>query len=178
MDNKCKFTNQKRKIPNETNTNVKSNKKSKKIKYVFDMIYERSTAVKCINTYDNDFIDIDNTDDDINDKLKSALIEIVEQQLFDNKNKNKDDNEKLFGFYDIGDNVKVSYCPCSQKYIDYYDEQSFTGRIIFIDSKNDNMFFSVNDSVTSEKITIKSLEREGCHFMGMTRGYDYSIEHI
>jgi len=75
--------------------------------------------------------------------------------------------------YMIGDIVKVSYIPCSQKYLDYYDNQSFTGTIIFIDADKENAFFLIEGSNE-----IKSLKRNDCHFLGTTPGYDYIIEPV
>lgn len=157
-----------------TNDNL-SNESEIKPNYVFDILYDESTAKECIKQYKDSF-DLPELSDDVQEKLKSTLIRVTKQKLWTSQQQLSDQNELIsLSLCKIGDMVKVSYHPCSQKYIDYYESQSFTGRIIFIDCNKDNAFFLIDDKNT---IIIKSLEREGCHFMGMTRGYDYLIESI
>jgi hypothetical protein len=83
--------------------------------------------------------------------------------------------------YDVceGDYVSVKYFPDSQKYSEYYDNHNFNGTIIHIDNDNDNMILFYEDYDCKSKdhvIYIKTLEREGCHYLGMSRGYDILIE--
>ena len=73
----------------------------------------------------------------------------------------------------IGDVVNITYIPQSQKYIEYYEQENFCGKIIFIDAENDNMFLLANINGID---TVKSLERESCHYLGMARGYSFSIK--
>lgn len=141
----------------------------------FDLLYDFSTASACINQYDD--LTLENClDDEINPdrKLRAILKRVVEKRLWRDVHSKKslmccDKN------YYIGDIVKVTYTPESQKYIDYYQEQSFLGRIIFIDDKCENAFFIVINSDTKNTV-VKSLEREGCHYFGMSPGYSYFIE--
>jgi hypothetical protein len=150
--------------------------------YNFDIIYNHATASALINKYDN--LDLEQhieDEENIDRKLRAVLKRVVEQDLWKlyckppydshkyNKNYINCFDEKFF----IGDIVKVSYIPESQKYIDYYQEQAFVGRIIFVDNENDNAFFVTMDE--PHTITIKSLLREGCHYFGMTLGYSYHI---
>jgi len=162
-----------------------SNKKQKLINYVFDIIYEESTAKKCIDQYTDDFeleLKLSSTDT-LYENLKATLIRIISQELWLNQDSDANNEKKIrtpfiSGWnktFKLGDIVKISYHPFSQRYIGYYYDQSFIGRIIFIDSDKDNAFFLVD---TNKGFTIKSLEREGCHFMGMSRGYDYNIEDV
>lgn len=145
--------------------------------YTFDLIYNNSTATACINQYDDLELEIF-MDDEINvdRKLQAVLKRVIERELW----RDSDAKKSLSSFdkdYKIGDIVNVTYTPESQKYIEYYQEQAFTGRIIFIDDKNDNAFLM---SINNEKnhVIVKSLTREGCHYLGMTPGYSYFIEYI
>jgi len=72
----------------------------------------------------------------------------------------------------VGDLVTVSYSPLSQRYTEYYDEQTFKGYIFFVDNENDTMFLF---NILSDGIATHSLERDGCHYMGMSRGYTHYI---
>jgi hypothetical protein len=156
--------NKKRKI-------FKSDRAPKKLNYIFDVLYDVSTAKMCIDQYDD--LELSNSTN-VYENLKDTLIRVVEQKLW-NMRTNSSTIKCWDNTYKIGDIVNVTYLPYSQRYMEYYDLQSFTGRIIFIDSIKDNAFFLI-DNPCNNNITIKSLEREGCHFMGMSRGYDYIIE--
>ena len=139
-------------------------------KYKFDLIYEECTAKKCIKQYDD--LELPNhIHNNLHKQLKNTLTRVVENKLW-----NQDNNSFTHwdNTYRIGDVVIITYFPFSQKYIDYYNEQSFTGRIIFIDNDKSNVFFLINED--SNDIGFKSLQREGCHYMGMTQGYNYNIE--
>lgn len=80
-------------------------------------------------------------------------------------------NIVLHNTKNIGKKVKVSYMPASQKYIEYYDSQSFEG-IIFFDDPLESNFFMINNN------NIQSFKREGSHFFGMTDCYDGFIEYL
>lgn len=74
--------------------------------------------------------------------------------------------------YAVGDLITISYSPSSQRYIDYYDAQTFQGYIFFVDRMTDNMFLF---NRVGNKIITHSMEREGCHYLGMDRGYTTHI---
>jgi len=74
--------------------------------------------------------------------------------------------------YAVGDLVTVCYSPLSQRYTEYYDEQTFKGYIFFVDNHNDTMFLF---NIMPDGLATHSLERDGCHYMGMSRGYTYYI---
>lgn len=143
--------------------------------YIFDLIYNSATASAFINQYDDLNLERKLMDEiDVDQKLQAIMKRVIEQELWKNRH---DTKIKYFdNTYRIGDIVRVTYFPESQKYIEYYEDQSFTGRIIFID--NTNVFFVVVDEFDKNNITVKSLEREGCHYFGMTPGYSYIIEQI
>lgn len=73
----------------------------------------------------------------------------------------------------INDVIHVKYIPCSQKYIDYYDQQDIKGRVVYIDKENDDAILyhdiSVFDVDTNEKTIhtyIMSIKRQGCGYYG------------
>lgn len=76
----------------------------------------------------------------------------------------------------LGDTVNVSYIPASQRYIDHYEELSFTGTIFFVDNEHDNMFLFFENE--DNEIEVRSLEVEWCSYYGTSRGYDYFIDSI
>jgi len=77
--------------------------------------------------------------------------------------------------YVVGELISVSYSPSSQRHIEYYDEQAFTGYIFFADTPNDTMFLF---NRSADMILSHSLEREGCHYFGMCRSYTTHIHRI
>ena len=83
------------------------------------------------------------------------------------------DNKKFTRLNDvkIGDHVKITYMPYSQRYIDHYNDETITGVVIFIDHANDDMLLLSND----DGFVFSSMERLGCSYYGTTRGYDYTI---
>ena len=73
----------------------------------------------------------------------------------------------------IGDIIKVSYLPYSQKYIEQYNEQ--IGRIFFVDYESNNALLYVDkfDEFTNTYTRlISSVEKNYCSYLGDTRGYD------
>ena len=78
----------------------------------------------------------------------------------------------------VGDIIDVDYTPLSQRYIEHYDDQKITkGLVLFIDNETDNAIILDETRLSNNIIinTVKSLAREGCHFLGMSRCYTYSI---
>jgi hypothetical protein len=96
---------------------------------------------------------------------------LITKVITDNKwTELKNNNE--FKNYIYGSTLNITYSPASQRYIDYYDTQSFNGTLFYGDYESDNaLLFYTNNNI----IYIKSIERDGCHYMGMTRGYEYFI---
>lgn len=108
--------------------------------------------------------------------LHIIIKKVIQGQIW--KNIKPDDKENYYFNNNIklGDIVKISYCPNSQKYITFYDNLSVEGIIFFVDTKNDNMLLYFESP--NGYINIRSLEVEGCHYFGMTRGYNYNINLI
>ena len=73
----------------------------------------------------------------------------------------------------IGDKIKVSYLPYSQKYIDYY--QTIYGKIFYLDIENNNGLVYRDEN---NKKIISSIEKEYCSYFGDTPGYCIYIEKI
>lgn len=157
------------------------------IDYVFNIMYEDKMAQRCIDFYaplckNLQQCEKKTTNEDpeletiLHDKLTMVLRKVVEDKLWDSIIVIDDPKEKQS--HVLGDVVKVSYCPASQRYISHYEERGFTGRILFIDHESDNMFFLQIDDSTEKPIEIRSLETDGCHFFGMCRSYDYFIEKV
>ena len=91
---------------------------------------------------------------------------------------NTDNNYLTLNDIHVGDIISVNYTPSSQRYIEYYDDLNITkGIVLFIDIENDNAIILIETKRrnSSNTWTIKSLTREGCHFFGMSRCYEYSI---
>lgn len=115
--------------------------------------------------------------EDVN-KIFRAFIGINSKT--DAKTENKIFNGCLSSI-NINDKINISYFPYSQKYIDYYDEQRVSGTVIFIDEQTDNLFLmsiNVDDATHAKEYVFKSLERDGCSYLGTSRGYDYCISQI
>jgi len=75
----------------------------------------------------------------------------------------------------IGHEVCVRYMPMSQKYIDYYDEQNICGKVIFIDTENDDALLILDTDDEHRTRKIMSINREYCSYYGISRGYNVSI---
>lgn len=157
-----------------------------------DIICDISTLVKFCKFYN---LQIEESDISL-DNIDNIFTQYIETNKINNNIKT---NESLYDVK-INDIISINYYPLSQKYIDYYNEQSITGKVIFIDKDNDNLFVLEstskevnhlgNDNKDSSYITsldkldndtkyiFKSLEREGCSYLGTSRGYDFTINKI
>jgi hypothetical protein len=98
---------------------------------------------------------------------------------------NEDGDEYVMSrFPRIGDRVSVSYIPASQKYIEHYAEQAFTGEVFFVDPERNNFFMYTVDVGPLRKreleltYRVQSYKREGCHFFGMADCYDGMYEFV
>ena len=100
------------------------------------------------------------------DDVKFVLQHIISKKMIINK------NEIFRNKYKIGDNVKITYVTMSQKYIEYYENNEFTGTIIFIDNNEDDIFIMCPNNC------IKSTKIQGTSFMGHSNGYDMYIEYV
>jgi hypothetical protein len=169
----------------------------------FDIICSHSTSKKFNDIYRNYLLNIEvndnsnantndnsnaNTNDNTNDNMNSneeyslmlKLLEIVVKKELWKNNRNCELFENKFR---IGDMISIKYLPDSQKYIEHYENESFQGVIIFTDDDNNNIFlikteFENKENIKNKRIVIKSLERENCHYFGMSRGYIHLIEKI
>lgn len=158
----------------------KINEVSLKKEFVFNIMYKDQMAQRFVDFYDLLANPIKNktndTESSLQTKLETVMRKVIENKLWELVIRSDDDQKNL---HQIGDDVRVSYCPASQRYIDHYEEQGFVGKIVFIDRETDNMFFlCISDDKSKEEILIRSLETDGCHFFGMSRGYDYFLEKI
>lgn len=142
--------------------------KNKEKSFNFDLIYSGDTSRRFLNRYVKNHDDLGNGNSVqlFHDTIKTVITK-----------KTWVDDLSTFPFcddvYKVGDKVRIMYIPDSQRYIDHYNEQSFSGQILFIDKDSDNIIlFSESDA----SIDVRSLEREGCHYFGMSKGYTYFIE--
>jgi len=105
------------------------------------------------------------------DEKQHNFYELIKKTIIDEKWTELKDNN-LFESHRYGSILAITYSPLSQRYIDIYDEQAFNGILFYGDIETDNalLFYRHNDI-----IYVKSLERDGCHYMGMSRGYIYFI---
>ena len=108
---------------------------------------------------------------DNKDEKQHNFYELIKKIIIDEKWTELKDNN-MFGSHKYGSELTITYSPLSQRYIDLYDEQSFNGILFYGDIESDNaLLFYRQNSI----IYVKSLERDGCHYMGMSRGYIYFI---
>lgn len=133
--------------------------------FEFDINSTNSTILSFMETYnrpvtfeDDDLIDI------FHEHIKKVIMNNEWSDLKDNN---------TFDKYTYGTKVDVTYSPLSQRYIDYYDEQGFTGILFYGNKYNDDALFYY---IQNDIIHVKSLERDNCHYMGMGRGYEYYIK--
>lgn len=169
-------------------------KKSKSTKYKFDVVSDEKTIRKFLQFYNVDLPVISqNFDDEYKDNTllyetftrtckdicdtnqwKTKVLDSYKEQSMNNFKTQYLSLDDLH----VGDLVSICYFPMSQKYIDYYNKQSLKkGMILYIDSDNDDAIVLESKKINKSTVenTIKSLSREGCHFMGMCRGYDYFV---
>ena len=78
----------------------------------------------------------------------------------------------------IGDVICVKYTPCSQKYIDYYDEQDVKGKVFFVDIENNDVLvyrdmtcYDENNNISIHTY-VKSMKRLGCGYFGTKDYYE------
>lgn len=74
----------------------------------------------------------------------------------------------------IGDIVEISYLPYSQKYLDYYQEKKFIGKVFYLnDDKSDALIYF--DEQRGR--IIKSVYADGCSYgFSNDLGYDLYIK--
>jgi hypothetical protein len=169
-----------------------------------DIMYDEETVEKIFNKFCIDkfiVIDIDDIniiDDDIDidvninmcyfkiihlnlvkllNKLASQLIFVNHGKLYNSHllffELNSSNNELWYG-----DLVSIEYTPCSQKYIDHYNQQNFIGKLLYLDVNPENNVI-VNGFLYDEvNNIIRSIKTEGCHYMGMDDSYIFFIKKI
>ena len=129
-----------------------------------DVICEDETLVQFCKFYN---LDIANPS---NENIVEIFMKFIDTYKEPNKEQKKEARTLMFSDVKLGNSIAVQFIPSSQKYIDYYT--SIQGTVIFKDDKNENLFiFYKHNNV----YIFKSLVREGCHYLGMTRGYEYII---
>jgi hypothetical protein len=164
--------------------------------YLFDMLYSKTMAFRFIKLYHpliKPYIKFDKTfsinDDDVESDGSDSFVAVfenyikivVEYELWKKVNYPSVtfDNDE----YKLGESVNIEYSPFSQKYLDYYDGKAFTGIIIFVDVETENMLLielpknPLKLEKDEHKFVIKSLEQDGCDFLGLHKGYCYTIKH-
>lgn len=90
------------------------------------------------------------------------VIDVIKYDLW---KKDITKKNKQFDF-SIGDTVECYYVPFSQKEIDYYNKQEFSGKVFFSYKNNFFMF-----KIDNKELILKSFEREGCDFFGRNKSY-------
>lgn len=155
-----------------------------KKKYIFDILCSDETTKKFLAMYSfvvdshigskkRKRISAGKSDMNDYDKMLDVIRTVVENNLW---KKIGDVDDCIFeGKFKLGDKVMINYIPYSQKYIEFYEKEAFEGIIFFVDNINDNMFLIQNGSTYDDVVRIKSLERAGCHYLGLGKSYDYYI---
>jgi hypothetical protein len=187
--NTVKSVKRKRTDTNDTySTNIIAN-----FIYNIDIIQTIETECIFMKTYEK-FINTNSLNSKFNELLKQVVTNKLYDQTINILNYFSDDSNSESTIVNqindnkkypiIGDKVKVSYYPDSQKYIKYYNKQTFEGLVFFVDDKNDN-FYLVSSNVG--KIfnfeidiiyNIQSFKREGCHYFGMSDGYTGNYDYV
>jgi hypothetical protein len=165
--------------------NKTQNKRIRKPMFTFDILFGTGSIEKFITMYGPLVQNIMKQDKLIDHKIENdkyeemlRLIKIVVENELWTKIKHLPDT-MFNGKYKLGTVVSISYWPASQRYIEHYEQQAFAGRVIFVDNDNDNMLLLVcngDDQLDNGTWIIKSLERAGCHYFGISRGYEYIID--
>lgn len=130
--------------------------------YFFDVTYDNDTYSEIMKKYQY------TEDETIEDVIKNIIND--RSWIYDRTSININNN-----VISVGDKIRVEYIPNSQTYINYYENKGFEGTVIFIDPYTHNMFCFIE---TNEGIIIRTLETEGCHYYGLTKGYDTIITRI
>lgn len=175
-----------------------SNKKQRgpmRVVYRYDMLSSNETVLEFLKYYGNETEGDDIAPDDyekINELFEKSLRQVYNDQSWKLKIPDSVETTTSEDFMgeeylnisniNIGDKIDISYSPSSQKYIDYYDEQRVQSAIVlFIDVERDDGVIvceSIDKRANKKTVTFKSIEREGSHFLGMCRCYDYFITRI
>lgn len=147
---------------------------------------------------DDDTIEIDEDDyyhdsQPFNDLIRKVVLErmyvtdtVADTVDSDCEGVEEDDEQRLEETYTprLGERVSTSYTPASQRYIDHYNSQAFTGEVFFVDEESDNFFMwnvetgPMCDGQISLSYRVQSFKREGCHFFGMSDCYYGTFEYV
>ena len=126
--------------------------KRMKVQDRFDLLCEEKTIDRFLKFYG---FDRDHC-------YKDAMREVFANKMWRGREKNVTDGVKL------GDQVSISYLPYSQRYLEHYEDQTVeSATLIFFDDGTDDGF--IVETCDGENI-FRSITREGCHCMGMSRG--------
>lgn len=143
----------------------------------FDIYSEDKVLTKFYNEHQ-----INVTEENLRD-FSTNFSPLIEKLNLKSTPMNKDYKQKYISINNlkIGDVVKLSFIPKSQKYIEYYEEQNVSGRVFFIDKENDDAFL-YRDEIDLESgqhiRIIQSFNREYCSYYGTTRGYSHLIHKL
>lgn len=145
----------------------------KKFRSSFEKIYDQKKMMKydqIISTLEKDLEMKDIEYMTSSPKDEQIIIDFLVENIW---NEQKKYDEYEFGYGDI---VLCEYCPLSQKYIKEYQEKRFVGKIFYADHEYHNyLMYRINDEGVLE---IRSFEVEGCHFIGICRGYYSTISKL
>lgn len=147
---------------------------SDKCVYMIDILSRIDTIAKMLVLYGYDIdehIDSNEYDKKIWD-LMGKLLKRSYKSLW----KTVISKSESFNDIRIGDVINVSYIPCSQKYFDFYKQQDIkNGLVLFVDAENNDAIVVIRNHDT---VKFQSLIREGCHYFGMSNGYDCLIDKV
>lgn len=132
--------------------------------------------------FDNENL-IDNFIDDHQLDLNSDLNLLFNEYFSENKCANYNlpnkYSSKLINIdeININDTIYVSYLPCSQKYLDYYENT--IGKVFYFNKKLQNGLVYY-DTVADDKPIryVKSIQKEYCSYYGDTPGYCLCIKKL
>jgi hypothetical protein len=146
---------------------------SKQYTYVFDILSCSDTIAKLLILYGDGIVSSESNDYD--EKLWEGMKKLL-PRVYKSMWKDVASKSEYVNGIKIGDIINVSYIPSSQKYIDHYKQQDIVnGSVLFVDAEN-------NDAIVVIKygdiVKFQSLVREGCHYLGMSNGYDCLIDKV
>jgi hypothetical protein len=136
-------------------------------KYTFDILSCCDTAAKLVKLYGSD-------DEDDDEKTWSKMITLLPKIYTTHSWTELVKKSEYVSGMRIGDIVNISHIPNSQKYLDYYEQYGINkGLVLFVDSVNNDAIIATK---SADGIKFQSFVREGCHYFGMSRGYESVVE--
>jgi len=147
---------------------------SNKYTYTFDILSCSDTIVKMLTLY-GDGIDEHVESNEYDKKIWDCMEKLLKRS-YKSLWKTVVSKSESFNGIGIGDVINASYIPGSQKYVDFYKQQDITnGLVLFVDAENNDAIIVLRHGYT---VKFQSLVREGCHYLGMSNGYDCMIDKI